>query len=450
MIPITAFSPVLPAVRPLLAPPAGSSPEVVPQDSVRLGTSEPAPAVALASAAPEASASPAGHAFPHRFIVTVPQGQSREEAQRLLLSHDPQARVTDDLSIINGFAVEVGPRGGAFAAQAQGMTAGLTFTEDRELSVLPEPPYTSPLRMDTAVHELGLGELWLKGFRGQGIGIAVVDTGVAPHTDFQGRIIGFVDMVDHKTEPYDDAGHGTHVSGCAAGSGLKSQGKYMGCAPQADIIGVKVMDSHGKGRMSTIVAGLQWAVQNKEKYHIRVLNLSVGEPASDSWKNDPVSLAIEAVAAAGILPVVAAGNQGPSPYTIANPANAPSALTVGALDDRGTADRSDDIPAKFSSRGPTQIDGLSKPDLLAPGVDITATSRKGKYETHSGTSMASPITAGCAALLFSARPDLTPAEVKQALMQTADPLPRVDVMTQGAGSINPLQAWKVLTRPSAS
>ena len=206
--------------------------------------------------------------------------------------------------------------------------------------------------------------------RGEGITIAVLDSGVNPHPDLGNRLLGQIDFIEGKALPYDDNGHGTHVAGCAAGDG-SINANYAGPAQKANIISMKVLSGSGSGATSGIVKAIQTAVEMKEDLNIRVINMSLGGPASKNGERDPINMAIKAAKEAGITVVVAAGNEGPDPRTVGSPGNSLNAITVGALDDKNTADRSDDIPASFSSRGPTP-DGDIKPDVMAPGVAIMA------------------------------------------------------------------------------
>lgn len=376
-----------------------------------------------------------------RLIVRIPDRGSRERLKADLLKADPQARVTHDLPLIDAFSVEVTPAAAGLLQRSQAVP-GARVVEDAEVTIPPEPPVDDRPHtgLDVATNTLHLEPLWADGITGKGVGIAIIDSGVVAHPDLKGRLIAFKDVAGHRDKPHDEVGHGTHVAGIAAGNGKGSHGQYVGVAPGADIIAVRVMNEEGHGSYSDIIAGIQWAVDNKERYHIRVMNLSLGSRTPDSAKDDPVVAAVEAAAAAGIVPCVAAGNAGPDAETIASPGNAPSAITVGAFDDKGTAGRSDDEIAKFSSRGPTRYDGLAKPDLVAPGVKIMAANAKGGYIEHSGTSMATPMVAGCVALLLQARPDLTPRQVKEALMRTAQPMPGLDGNAQGSGVVNPFGA----------
>lgn len=286
--------------------------------------------------------------------------------------------------------------------------------------------------LDSALPSTGLRQ-FIGQYTGRGVTIAVLDTGIHPHPDLGGRIAGFMDFVEGKSSPYDDNGHGTHVAGCAAGSGERSAGQYCGPAPGSSLVGVKVLNKVGSGTMSTILAGLNWVLQNRDRYGIRILSMSLRAPAQGRAADDPLCRATGRIWQAGIVVVVAAGNEGPSASTISTPGINPDVITVGAMDDRNTPDRMDDGVASFSSRGPTP-EGEHKPDILAPGVSVAslrspgsyldkgnANARVGEwYFTLSGTSMATPVIAGICALLLEARPDLRPAEVKATLMRTAE------------------------------
>lgn len=377
---------------------------------------------------------------PRRFIVQAP---SEAALQSIDAVESAGARIDAQLPLIKGVAVEVDAAKEAdLRALAQKMS--LKLFEDRPVA-LPEPDPVGPevdvpgytWTLDAGTRAIGARELWAEGFTGKGVTVAVIDTGLAPHRDFGSRVIGFHDVIEGKTDPYDDHGHGTHVSGTVGGDGAASRGWIKGVAPEASLVGVKVLDGGGSGTFSGVIEGIQWAVQNKERYNIKVINLSLGASVEEAAKDDPVVQAIEAAEAAGILPVIAAGNSGPFPSTIGTPGNAPAALTVAALDDRGTPWTWDDRMALFSSRGPTPIDGFQKPDVAAPGVAIMATKANSKgYTQMSGTSMASPMVAGAAALLFQAHPDATPAEVKAALMDTAHSLWGFSEKAQGKGRID--------------
>ena len=273
------------------------------------------------------------------------------------------------------------------------------------------------------------------GLTGRNVSIAVIDTGVYPHSDLitpTNRIVAFKDFVGNKTTPYDDDGHGTHVAGTIAGNGFASKGKYMGVAPDANIVGVKVLNQDGSGSISDVIAGIQWAIENKARYNIKILTLSLGTKAKGTYQDDPLCRAVDAATSAGITVVAAAGNNGPDRSTINSPAISPNIISVGACDDRNTGTIS---IADFSSRGPTP-EGLIKPDIIAPGVKITSLkNERNEYHALSGTSMATPIVAGCAALLYEQNSAYTPQQIKALITQNAMPL-GFNQQEQGAGLLD--------------
>jgi serine protease AprX len=289
--------------------------------------------------------------------------------------------------------------------------------------------------------------LWQQGLQGKGVGIAFVDTGVAPHRDLRDRIVAFQDFVNHRSKPYDDDGHGTHVAGIAAGNGAQSGGRYSGIAPQANIIALKSFDDGGSGKSSNVIAGIQWAIDNRQTYNIRVLNLSIGGKAKLPAHLDPMAMAVEQAVAAGIFVVTAAGNSGPNAQTIETPGIAQSAITVGNLDQNFTTDRRDDTIYGSSSRGPTSPDGFAKPEVCAPGTSITSCDTESGYVVKTGTSMATPMVSGAAALLIGAHPEVSPAQLKQAFMNTAAPLRKEPQSAQGSGMIDPSAAAAKLNQP---
>ncbi|NOU92332.1 S8 family serine peptidase [Paenibacillus sp. LMG 31456] len=306
-------------------------------------------------------------------------------------------------------------------------------------------------KLNIATPAVGATSLQRKRLTGRGITIAVLDTGVARHPDLTkpyNRIKAFKDFISHKKKPYDDNGHGTHVAGDAAGNGYSSKGKYRGVAPQAKIVGVKVLDNQGGGFDSTIIRGIQWCITHRKRLGIRVLNLSLGKPALEPCKNDPLCQAIEKAVKAGIVVTVAAGNNGPAKGSVTSPGTSPSAITVGAVDDRRTVRQSDDRVAAFSGRGPAK-GGLIKPDTLAPGVNIVSLRAPGSildrlsprgglpkgYMRLSGTSFSAPITAGTAAQLLQKYPRLRPQQIKLLIKRNAFSL-RMPSNTQGTGELN--------------
>lgn len=384
------------------------------------------------------------------LIIEAKDQQSLAKVKERLLEQNPNNRIKVDLPLISGFAVELDPSSIGILPELGKTIDGFKIFLDEQVSI-PEPVKpegeVGPL-LDVATRSLNLDKLWEKGITGKGVTIGIIDTGIAPHPDLKERIIGFKDFVNNKTEPYDDQGHGTHVSGIAAGNGAASQGKYSGAAPEANLVGVKVLNKNGSGTFSDVIAGIQWAVENKDKYNIRIISMSLGARATESYKKDPVAQACEAAIEKGIVTVVAAGNSGPSAKTIGTPAHAEHVITVGASDDRGTVETTDDTVASFSSRGPTKYDDLPKPDVVSPGVKITAPDAfTDGYINMSGTSMATPLTAGVMALLLQTKPETAPLDAKALLMQTADKLPKYDEFTQGAGLINPVKLIPVPEEP---
>lgn len=301
---------------------------------------------------------------------------------------------------------------------------------------------------------------WQNGskLRGTGVGIAVIDSGVRDsHPDFMGanqrdpsgsRIAKlFNGILGTTASGKDDNGHGTWVAGIIAGRGWgqlapKDDGRYVGIAPDARIISIKVSDSTGMAHVSDVIAGLEWASKNRQLYNIRVINLSMVSGMVSSYKTDMLDAAVELAWLQGLVVVVAAGNAGPN-ARITSPANDPYIISVGATDDKGSAAISDDSLATFSSYGVTR-DGVRKPDLVAPGRNIVGplSSRSDplgrQYSSHivddvyiglSGTSASAPIVSGVVAQLLQARPSLTPGEVKWLLTHTALPL-----REQGSGA----------------
>ncbi|MBR0598333.1 S8 family peptidase [Sinanaerobacter chloroacetimidivorans] len=275
--------------------------------------------------------------------------------------------------------------------------------------------------------------------RGKGVGVAVIDTGVTPHYDLikpENRIIAFKDLIGNKETPYDDDGHGTHVCGIIAGNGYTSL-KFMGTAPCANIIAIKALDDNGNGTESDILAALQWSINHRHIYNIRVINLSLGIKIESPYDDDPLVRGANAAVRHGISVITAAGNNGPGKCTINSPGVSPYVITVGAAD-LTQADSLGGIKvANFSSRGPT-LAGDIKPDLIAPGVEIPSLDGKNPkgYAVQSGTSMAAPVVSGAAACLYAMRPRLTPSQVKRILIQDALPIKNENRNAQGRGLLN--------------
>ncbi|TDQ41047.1 S8 family peptidase [Aureibacillus halotolerans] len=309
---------------------------------------------------------------------------------------------------------------------------------DRDMSVL----------LERTAKSVKVDQLYPQGVTGKGVTVAVLDTGVSPHEDLTSRIIGFKDFVKHRLTPYDDNGHGTHCAGCIASEGGTSEGRYRGMAPEASLVVVKVLNRFGSGALSDVISGIDWCVQHKNVYGIRVLSMSLGGRALEVPEEDPVVQAVERAWRAGIMVIVAAGNDGPDIGTIASPGISAAAMTVGASVTDGVA--------TFSSRGPT-VNGDVKPDILAPGVNIISLRAPGSWQDKfgrkhrqgghhfisSGTSMSTPIVAGIAALLFQQAPHATPDDIKTVMLATCDSF-HLDQTSEGAGVINAEKAIELL------
>jgi serine protease AprX len=312
---------------------------------------------------------------------------------------------------------------------------------------------------------------------GKGVGVAVIDSGLELSTDLPStRVTKFYDFTNGQTAekaPFDDYGHGTHIAGTIGGSGaMSSNAAYRGLAPKVKFVVLKVLDKNGAGYTSDVMRAIDFVVANKAALGVDIINLSLGHPIYEPAASDPLVLAVERATRAGIIVVAAAGNNGkkadgtPAYAGINSPGNAPSAITVGAVNIEGTLTRSDDRIPGYSSSGPTWYDSFAKPDIVSPGHNIVAVAAKKGYlyQTYpqlkadntnymflSGTSMATAVTTGSIALLVEAnryvnaypqRPSLTPNTVKAILEYTSvgihdDAGVEYDSLRKGVGSINP-------------
>ena len=331
--------------------------------------------------------------------------------------------VTQDYSIIPAAAVVVDANQIDALAQLEGV----------ENVWFDEPVHTM---MDVSVPHMGADKVWQQlGNQGEGVVVCIIDTGIdSDHPDFAGRI-GLTKDFSGKGSVEDGNGHGTHVASTVAGTGAASGGKYKGVAPAASIMVAKVLSDSGGGRMSDVMAGVEWAVQNGAD----LLNLSLGSDGNSDGK-DALSTMVNAAVDAGKVVVVAAGNAGPGANTVGSPGAAEKPITVGASTDT-------DGMANFSSRGPT-ADGRVKPDISAPGTKIIAARATGtamgtplddNYTSAQGTSMATPHVAGLCALILKANPRLTPAQVKGILRDSCIDL-KMDPNIQGQGRVDALAA----------
>ena len=381
--------------------------------------------------------------------------------------------------------------GGVFVGTA---TQILDLSNDQNVGALSEDSRVFSM-MSVTTASTGANQVWagngsaFGGLTGRGVGIAVLDSGASNHSDLRNRMRAELDFTNGEGVRWggrDTYGHGTHVQGIIAGSGAgarndddnerrRSKSPYIGMAPGAELISVKVLGDDGSGYVSDVIEAIDWLVRYKEFLGgVKIINLSLGRPAAQKYADDPLAQAVERAVAAGILVVASAGNLGktadgiPVVGAIVSPGFTPGALTVGALNTKGTVARDDDEVASYSSMGPVVDPGttapatpgdlpanaLMKPDVVAPGNAIVAAmpsnsrlwreladrrvrgANGGTYMWLSGSSMATAVTTGAAALLLQARPDLTPYEVKTALQVSAEHLPGVALLKQGAGSIN--------------
>jgi serine protease AprX len=330
---------------------------------------------------------------------------------------------------------------------------------------------------------LGLSAVGTTG-AGQGVVVAVIDSGIATSSDLPApRITQFYDFtlpgcaaapMSCRVTPFDDFGHGTHVAGLIGGSGQLSNNLYQGVAPGVKFVGVKVLDKTGVGTTSDVINAITFVVANRALFGVQIINLSLGHPIFAPAAFDPLVRAVEQASAAGITVVIAAGNN-PGNRTgyagIMSPGNSPSAITSGAVDTKWTTTRDDDVVADYSARGPTWFDAFAKPDVVAPGsrlisdatVDSTLfndpsliTDRvavgNSWFLQLSGTSMAAAVTSGVVALVVEASsahvgdPPLTPNSVKAIVEYTAIPISRADFLTAGAGQINAAGAVALASR----
>jgi serine protease AprX len=378
--------------------------------------------------------------------------------------------VTQDLQIINGLEARMSSAAAVRLSQ-QAQVRWVSLNAAVEASACTQCIDTTTLA-NAYISAIGADKVWNNNpyVQGKGIGIAIVDSGINPNGDLyttagENRIVGNARFnTDYNQNPTDGYGHGTHVASIAGGNGKESGGKYIGVAPGAKIINVKVSNDNGSSRITDVIAGLQWVLNNKNTYNIRVVNLSQNSSVAESYKTSPLDAAVEILWFNGIVVVVSAGNQ--TSGVVYPPANDPFVITVGAADDKGTNTISDDTLATFSAFGTTET-GAVKPDLVAPGRNITArlvnntmglagahpanVVSGGQYFTMSGTSMAAPMVSGAVAVLLSKEPTLTPDKVKYRLMATANKTwPGYTAAKAGAGYLDLYAATKTSTTQSAN
>ena len=378
---------------------------------------------------------------------------------------------TSDFASLEALVRSLGGRGGR---RLTGIGALVAEVPDAALAELAQAPFVDAISVDRRLHGtlertgLTIGARWVAenlGLDGSGVGVAIIDSGVTrTHDDLGGnRVVQFVDFVDFQAQPHDGYGHGTHVAGIIAGNGYDSGGARRGIAPAAHLLVLRALDELGDGFISNAIAAIDYAIDQRAAYNVRVINLSVAAGVYESYNTDPLTLAARRAVDAGIVVVTAAGNHGRDDKGkqqlggITSPGNAPWVLTVGASSHNRTPDRGDDSVAPFSSLGPSRIDLVQKPDLVAPGVGMESLADPGStlfvgrpaariwgsvatnsqpYLSLSGTSMAAPVVSATAALMLQANPALTPAAVKRILQASAEPRAGYSALAQGAGFLD--------------
>ena len=330
---------------------------------------------------------------------------------------------------------------------------------------------------DVTAESIGADQVWsgskdMPSLSGKGITVAVIDSGIDDrHAALARRVLHTEDFTGG--DGVDRYGHGTHVAGIIAGqSGSTAEtAGYRGIAAGAYLVNLRVLDETGSGTASGVIEAIDWAIDHRNEYGIRVINLSLGAPVLQPYRDDPLCEAVERAVDAGIVVVAAAGNYGRNAEgqtvlgMITSPGNDPRALTVAALDTHETPQRSDDTVAPYSSRGPTRYDLVLKPDLAAPGTHIISTESSDSYlaktfpERHvagaglnaymqlSGTSMAAAVVSGAVSLLLDERSNLTPLDVRAVLQLTTSFLPKDGLVAGGAGSLDAVAAAYFLADP---
>ncbi len=440
-----------------------------------------------------------GHTW-HEVIIRTTSGQ-RDVIDRAV--RDRGGRVSRKFSLVEAVTADVVTADLAALAErpdvlsisldavVQAAGAGRTTKKSTTKLTGTETPSstgtTSNVQFETTQNYILRGSLGLHftPFSGTGVGIAVIDSGIAADSvDFGNRISAFYDFTrgGRSATPTDAYGHGTHVAGLIAGSRFDMAA--AGVADGARLVGLKVLDETGAGRTSHVIAALEFATANRASLGIHVVNLSLGHPIYEPAATDPLVQAVEAAVRAGLVVVVSAGNIGRNPTTgelgyagITSPGNAPSAITVGALDTRGTISRLDDVVTPYSSRGPSWFDAFAKPDVVAPGHGLVATvsptstlattlasMRVGSEDLRlNGTSMATAVTSGVVALMIEASRwnpanagrALPPNAVKAFLQYSSIPVYQApgieyDLLTQGAGGLNGHGALTLASKASLS
>jgi serine protease AprX len=425
----------------------------------------PLTAAAVAVLASAATAAPAHATTPQAtHVVQLRPGVSPAEGARLV--RDAGGRVTERLTIINALGAQL-PANAAAALSHERQVKAVSANA----AVISQATSIDASQLVTAYPASAKAPQAWNAATGKGVGVAVVDTGIAGDlpdfkgTDGRSRVIASAVVNPAATTANDTYGHGTHVAGILAGDGTQRdtadplRGRYIGVAPEANLISVKVADDAGRATELDAIRGLQFVVDHRAAYNVRVVNLSLSSTTAESYRKSALDAAVESAYFHGIVVVAAVGNRGAAADAVNYaPGNDPFAISVAGVDDQGTMSGADDVYAAWSSRGTTQ-DGFRKPDIGAPGAQIVSTLApgsafaglcptcvvSGKYFRAGGTSMAAPIVAGAAALVIQKHPDWTPDEVKSTLIATGRKLPNLD-----APEVNAVSAVAASTATSGA
>lgn len=275
--------------------------------------------------------------------------------------------------------------------------------------------------MNHVRQKLHIQEVHQQGITGKNITVCILDSGICDHPDYAGRILAFADFVNGKERCYDDASHGSHVSGIIGGDGRCMAGKYCGAAPGCNLIHLKVLDREGRGNIRNMIEAIKWTITQKNRYNIRIMNLSAGASGEEDGDARILLYWVEKAWDAGIAVIVAAGNMGPLPMSITVPGNSRKVITVGASD-QFEKRQNGVMQMNYSGCGPTR-ECVCKPDVIAPGTDIISCFsgwKRGPYYCRkSGTSMAAPAISGGIALLLEKEPELTNLQIKMRLKEAS-------------------------------
>jgi serine protease AprX len=387
------------------------------------------------------------HSEPGRsveVIVRLDPGASAETARSFVRTAG--GHPGESIGLINAFPARLDARDAQrLAAQPGVLAVSLNGTTK------PQSAGLKPNGLATSYNQsVNTPQVWNHA-TGKGVGVAVIDTGIAGGlADFRrgdgsgSRVVASAVTNPDATTAEDTYGHGTHVAGLLAGDSSAREsddplrGRYAGTAPDASLISIKASDDHGDASVLDVIYGIEFAVEHKDEFNIRVLNLSLESTVAESYRTDPLDAAVEAAWFQGIVVVTAAGNRGSDADAVDYaPGNDPYAISVGAVDDQGTKQTKDDLRTDWSSRGTTQ-DGYAKPDLYAPGAHMVSNlapdsdftsmcpscvSGDGQYIRAGGTSMSAPVVAGVVATILEEHPSWTPDQVKGALANNLRSLP---------------------------